>query len=195
MNWRERLERYGISPRDVTICALLSIGGTMALGVWVDVIAAVFSGVLGFGMLLITVTDSRRMLIPDVVSMPMIPLGVIASIACLPGAWTATLGDHVFAAVVAAGGLYGLRWAYFKLRAVVGLGLGDVKIAAVAGSWLGFEQLPTALLLASCAALVATLLRSCFNTEQRLGAGTAVPFGSFLAPAILFGWILLLIRV
>lgn len=195
MNWRERMERYGISPREAAFCALFSIGAAAILGLRVGASAAVFSAALGFGMLIITITDSRRMLIPDVVSLPMIPLGLIASFACLPAAWTAILTNHAIAAAVAAGALYGLRWAYFRLRAVIGLGFGDVKIAAVAGSWLGLEQLPLVLLLASCAALVATLIASRLNKERRLSASTAVPFGSFIAPAIFIGWILLLIRV
>ena len=50
------------------------------------------------------------------------------------------------------------------------------------------------LLLASCAALAATLLRSRFSPRGRLGAGSAVPFGSFIAAAILVIWNLLLLR-
>lgn len=193
-NWRERLQHYGITPAEVAACGVLSLGSGAAVGFHAGGVAAAYSGVLAFGMLIIIITDSRRMLIPDVLSLPLIPIGLLAAVSVLPGPSLGILADHAAAASFAAAALYTVRWAYFKLRGVIGLGLGDIKLAAVAGSWLGSEPLPMTLLLASCAALAATLLRSRFSPQGRLGAGSAVPFGSFIAAAILVVWNLLLLR-
>lgn len=192
MSWREQLQHFGIAPAEVAVCAVLSLAAGTAAGLIAGAVTAAFSGVLAFGMLIIIVTDSRRMLIPDALSIPLIAIGLVAAVAVLPGSSLGILTDHAAAASFAAAALYAVRWAYFKLRGVIGLGLGDIKLAAVAGSWLGPEPLPMTLLLASCAALAATLLRSRFSPRGRLGAGSAVPFGSFIAPAIFISWTLML---
>ncbi len=193
MNWRESLERYGLVARDVAICALLAVGASVGMGFGTDAVAATFSGVLVFSMLVITLTDSRRMLIPDVLSIPLVPIGLVAAMASLSDSWPGILANHIIAASAAAGALYALRWVFFRIRGVVGLGLGDIKLAAAAGSWIGLEPLPMTLLLASSAALVATLIRSQTSKEERLGTSRAVPFGSFFAPAIIISWTLMLL--
>ncbi len=193
-NWRERLRYYGITPAEVAVCGVLSLGSGAAVGFHAGGVAAAYSGVLAFGMLIIIITDNRHMLIPDVLSLPLIPIGLLAAVSVLPGPPAEMLSVHAVAAILAAAALYGVRWAYFKLRGVIGLGLGDIKLAAAAGSWVGLELLPITLLFASCAALAATLLCSHFSPQGRLSAGNAVPFGSFIAAAILAVWNLLLLR-
>jgi leader peptidase (prepilin peptidase) / N-methyltransferase len=193
MNWRDRLQHYGITPAEVAICAVLALGLGLAIGFYSDGVAAAFSGVLSFAMLVIIVTDSRRMLIPDVLSLPLIPIGLVAAISVLPGPRFEVLMDHAVAAALAAAALYVVRWAYFRFRGVVGMGLGDIKLAAAAGSWVGLDLLPMTLLFASCAALAATLFRSRFNPQARVNANSAVPFGSFIAAAFLASWTLLVV--
>lgn len=192
MTWREWTGRYGVSTRDLALCALAALAGSAGLAPWLGVTAAGFSAILILSMLIITLSDSRHMLVPDAISLPAIPVGLIAAAFCLPGRWQDNLLDHTIAAALAAAALYGLRWVYLKLRGRVGLGLGDVKLAGAAGSWVGLELLPLTLLLASLAALVAAIFSNRFGNGQ-LKAGTAVPFGSFIAPAIVVAWIYLLL--
>lgn len=193
MNWRDRLRHYGITPAEVAFCAVLALGSGLAIDIYSGGVAAAFSSILSFGMLIIVITDSRRMLIPDALSLPLVPIGLAAAMAVLPGSNLDILMDHAAAAGLAAAALYAVRWVYFKLRGVIGLGLGDVKLAAAAGSWVGLEFLPMTLLFASCAALAAALLRSRFRPQERLVTGSAVPFGSFIAAAILVSWTLLVV--
>jgi leader peptidase (prepilin peptidase)/N-methyltransferase len=195
MNWRQRLRYYGIAPVEVAICAVLSFATALVLGFHAGLAAGTLSGALVFGMLVIVVTDSRRMLIPDALSLPLIPIGLLAAMAVLPGSPVENLTDHVSAACLAAAALSAVRWAYFRLRGVIGLGLGDVKLAATAGAWLGLEHLPMTLLLASTAALLAVLFHRLFSPGQPLAAGGKVPFGSFIAAAILVVWMLMISRV
>ena len=79
-----------------------------------------------------------------------------------------------------------------KRRGVIGLGLGDVKLVAATGAWVGLEYLPVTLLLASCSGLAAALLRRYRSGTAKLGPQSAVPLGSFIAPATVMFWILLL---
>jgi leader peptidase (prepilin peptidase) / N-methyltransferase len=82
-----------------------------------------------------------------------------------------------------------LRFGYYRLRGRHGLGLGDVKLAGVAGAWLDWMTIPIALEIAVLAALTAALAHQ-LVTRRRLQATTRLPFGLFFAPAIWVGWII-----
>ena len=98
-----------------------------------------------------------------------------------------TILMHLGAAAAGAAIFYAIRQIYFALRKHHGLGLGDVKLAAVAGAWTGFEGLSIVLLLA-CVAAISWTLASQAVLRQRVDATTAIPFGAFLAPAIWLAW-------
>ena len=83
----------------------------------------------------------------------------------------------------------GVRAVYRWLRGREGIGLGDVKLAGVAGAWLDWPIIPIAIEIAAVAALGAYLIRHfCFRRAVR--PTTRMPFGLFLAPAIWIGWFL-----
>ena len=76
-----------------------------------------------------------------------------------------------------------LRWLYFRLRKYQGLGLGDVKLLAASGVWIGIAGVPIQLLVASLTALAAAgLLRLAGLAMTRQ---TSLPFGPFLALGLL----------
>jgi leader peptidase (prepilin peptidase)/N-methyltransferase len=129
--------------------------------------------------------DLRTLRLPDALTLPLLAAGLGLAIArvpadlALPDPWDAVLG-------VAAGllVLLAIRWLYARARGIEGLGLGDAKLAAAAGAWLGWEALPWLLLLAASTALVAALI-----VHRRLRSDLAIPFGPALALAF---WSLLL---
>lgn len=145
-------------------------------------------GVLGFAMVLVSVIDRRMQLIPDVLSLPAVAAGLAAALIVGPDAGPATFFDHAAAALVAGGGFYAIRHAYRHWRGIEGLGLGDVKLAAAAGAWVGLDWLGMTLLLACIAALAATAVRAAFWRGQ-IDTTTALPFGSFIAPSIVVAWL------
>lgn len=153
-----------------------------------DPMTATISCALGSAMLAIAVSDARRFIVPDALSLPAIPAGLIVSL--LIGEAPTTSGAplmHLAAAAAGAAAFYAIRWIYFRLRARHGLGLGDVKLAAVAGAWTGFEGLSIVLLLATAAAMTFVLIAH-VATRRSVEGATAVPFGAFLAPAIWLTW-------
>ena len=84
--------------------------------------------------------------------------------------------------------LWALMTAYRKVRGRDGLGLGDVKLVAVAGAWLDWMTVAGVVEGAALSALAVYLLRGLIARRPRR-AGIVMPFGAFLAPAIWIGWL------
>lgn len=161
---------------------LLAIQGAVAFeGGWLAVAATV----LGVGLLAIAVIDLRHYLIPDILSLPLLLLGL--GVAAL--APRLDVLDHALGAAIAFLLLMGVRELYRVLRGREGLGQGDAKLLAAGGAWLGWQGLPFALLIASLSGLLVVLA---LRLRGRvLTAGDALPFGPFLALGIWLVWLYL----
>jgi leader peptidase (prepilin peptidase)/N-methyltransferase len=151
---------------------------------------ALVSCLLGWAMLAIAVIDARRFIIPDVLSLPAIPAGLLASGRLLDPSIDALVPvDHVIGMLAGGIGLWLVRELYFRLRQREGLGLGDVKLAAAAGAWIGWQSLADVVLLAAALAL-SFIIGLATARGKELAAAARVPFGSFLAPSIWVVWAL-----
>ncbi|MGH6801519.1 MAG: prepilin peptidase, partial [Methylocella sp.] len=84
---------------------------------------------------------------------------------------------------------FALQEIYFRLRHRHGIGLGDVKLSAVAGAWLDWTLIPVAIEIAALAALIFYLAGQ-LVLRRPLCATAKLPFGLFFAPAIWFCWLL-----
>lgn len=146
---------------------------------------------LGLVMLVIASIDADRFIIPDRLSLPAIPTGLVASGRLLdPGVEHLVATGHVAGAVVAAGAMWGLAVGYRWWRGADGLGLGDVKLAAAAGAWVGLEHVSDVLLLSAGTGLLWAIAISCRHGVG-LDGRMRVPFGAFLAPSIWIVWLAL----
>lgn len=174
---------------ELAATVVFAVAITVACFLILSPLAAVATGVLALIMALITLIDARHFLIPDLLSLPAIPLGAIANIAVFHGDdWAAGLTESVLGAVLAGGSFYLLRALWFRLRKMEGLGLGDVKLAAAAGAWLGPGLLAPACLASALAGLVAVTVMALLP-GRRLGMADQIPFGSFIAPVIVLVWL------
>lgn len=128
--------------------------------------------------------DMRTMRIPNV-------LNAVIGISGLAVTWALqrSLMDALIGVAVGYAALVFVNWAYRAARGRDGLGLGDAKLLAGAGAWIGWAGLPFVVLIASALGLVyVAALRVAGRTLPR---DHALPFGPFLCAGILIVWIVL----
>ncbi len=165
-----------ISPRYVVV-ELATAVAFLVQGLWffADPIALASRLVLTALLVALFGTDLETQRLPNVLTLPGIVVGVIFSIGTPPG-----LVDSVIGAALGAGILMGVRWTWKKMTGVEGMGLGDVKMLAMIGAFLGWRQVGVVLFLASLAGAVVGLILA---GVRRKSLQTRLPFGTFLALA------------
>jgi leader peptidase (prepilin peptidase)/N-methyltransferase len=181
-------------------------------------------------------TDAEHKLLPDSLTLPGVALGLLFSLLvpvdnfashllpdslwaplASPIAWRLqSLLDSAIGALVGASFLYGVAVAYLRLRGIEGMGMGDVKLMALIGAFLGTRLTIFTLFLAT---LVASLVglgtilavwlkrtrrhmsrqretgaharRRAWRSAQLILRGYEMPFGSYLGSmaviALFFG--------
>lgn len=139
---------------------------------WLSVCAFGFSAVA----LTLTCIDWQTRLLPDSITLPLLWAGLIVNL----GPTFATLGDAVIGAAAGYAFLWIIYWGFWWLRGIEGIGLGDLKLFAAIGAWLGWGALVQVLVLASLAGAVVGIA---LLAMRRLRRDEPLPFGPFLAIA------------
>jgi leader peptidase (prepilin peptidase) / N-methyltransferase len=143
-------------------------------------IAAVCFILLGFASGLLAWIDLRRGILPDWLNLAIAVIGLAK--AMLLDGWAAAFSAGCEGIAIGAIVLL-LRRLYFMFRKFQGLGLGDVKLLASSGVWIGIAGVPMQLLVASLTALAAAgVMQLAGRTMTRQ---TSLPFGPFLALGLL----------
>jgi len=138
-------------------------------------------------LIVCSVIDLHHMIIPDVISLPMIVM-TPAIVYLHPDLdWQSAL----IGVVLGGGSLYAIAWIYWLLRREVGMGMGDVKLLAGIGGWLGYQAiLPTVLFgsilgafwgLSAMGIMAITATAGGAGEQKKMTLKTALPFGPFLA--------------
>jgi leader peptidase (prepilin peptidase)/N-methyltransferase len=225
--------RAPITPRYAAvelICAMLFLLSFLRGGATAD---AAKGCVMSFLLVGLTFTDAETHLLPDAMTLPGIGMAFIFSFfSPVPGPAYSLFPVHyqhnstlfqlnlqlglrsfansVLGAVIGAGILYAIGWIYLKLRDVDGIGLGDVKLMAMAGAFLGPSLTTFVLCLASLLGgaygtlILVTVFRKRFvRYRLRFPAQAAtrasqsaqmamrvmeIPFGVFLAIVSIVTW-------
>jgi len=97
-----------------------------------------------------------------------------------------SLLNAAISAMLCGGILLLLREGFYRIRESDGLGMGDVKLGATAGVWLGWQLFAYAVLLASIASLLFVILY--VATTGPWQRGRRLPFAVALAPSIWLCW-------
>jgi leader peptidase (prepilin peptidase)/N-methyltransferase len=172
----------------ILVC-LIALGAGAA-SLWVAPgLRGVLGALLAMVMLAISVIDARQFIIPDGLSATAFALALVSAATADRDAALAGIELAVLRAAVLGACFLALRAIYQRIRGRQGIGLGDVKLAAVAGAWLEWTTIPIAIEIAALAALAAIVIRQLVRRRPLRVAGR-LPFGLFLAPAIWLGWLL-----
>jgi leader peptidase (prepilin peptidase) / N-methyltransferase len=138
---------------------------------------------LGWLLFVAAAIDAFEFRLPDLFTITLVVTGLaIAAIVSRD-----EVAAHLIGAGVGYAAFAGFAWAYRKLRGHDGLGMGDAKLVAGAGAWLGWQALPSIVLMASVVGLLwygAMALR-----RGREALGERMPFGVPLCLAIWIVWL------
>jgi leader peptidase (prepilin peptidase) / N-methyltransferase len=138
---------------------------------------------LGWTLLTLAAIDYREFVLPDTITLPLIPLGLVVAWAIDPG----LLVGHTLGALAGFASFAAIAGAYRQARGREGLGLGDAKLLAAAGAWLGWQALPSIVLVAAACGLVLALAASLGG--GKLAWTSRVAFGPHLALAFWLVWL------
>jgi leader peptidase (prepilin peptidase) / N-methyltransferase len=128
-------------------------------------------------MIVLFAIDLEHHLLPNVLTLPGIVVGLICSLFVPPGLVDAFIGALVGGAV-----LWLIGEAYYRYSGQEGMGGGDVKMLAMIGAFLGWQQVALTLVLSSVAGSVIGVL---LIATRRGGLKNELPYGTFLALAAL----------
>lgn len=150
-----------------------------------DMPAAVLAAsvVLGGTLALLCAHDVTALRLPDALTLPLLGAGLAFAAAFGWG----TPADRVLGAAAGFFSLTIVGEIYRRVRGRAGLGLGDAKLFAASGAWLGWQGLPAVLLWASGIAVLAVLVHRLMGGMT--DAGTRIPFGPFLAAGTWLVWL------
>jgi len=135
-------------------------------------------------------TDLEERILPDELTLGGIVIGLLFAMGApspdtitgfIRQNWLTRLGAAAIAAGLPAGVLWSAGWMYSKVRHREGVGLGDVKMVALLGCFLGLENGLFTLILGSIAGAV--LGFSYIKLTGKDPATYELPFGTFLSAA------------
>lgn len=159
-----------ISPRyPLTELALGALYAMTVLVLWDEPAEIALGLVLVTTLLAVTLTDLERRIIPNRILLAAALIGIAIAAASDPG----SLPERAVAAVAAGGLLFLAALAYPR-----GMGLGDVKLAATMGLFLGRNVAPAIFVALLAGSLVGLTMIARHGTAARK---QAIPFGPFLA--------------
>ena len=138
-------------------------------------------GAIVFSCFLVALSgiDLRTQLLPDQLTLPLMWLGLVASIDPL----YLTAKQALVGAIVGYLSLWTVWWLFKQLTGKEGMGHGDFKLLAALGAWIGLKGILPTILLSS---LVGAIVGSIWLAAKGRDRATPIPFGPYLAIA---GWI------
>lgn len=161
------------------ISGLLALVVALKFGVSWQTVAVL---ILSWGLLTMSMIDIEHQLLPDVLTLPLLWLGLLVNY----GELFTTLELAVVGAVAGYLALWLVYHIFYLLTDKEGMGYGDFKLFALFGAWTGWQLLPQILLLSSLVGAIVGISLILLRGRDR---NIPIPFGPYLAIA---GWVALL---
>lgn len=182
---RGRCRRCGaaIDPRHIAIELAAALVGMVAALAHPLPLALVTAG-FGWWLLLAAALDLERQWLPDLLTLPLLALGLGAGWA----GFGPPLAERAAGAAIGWASLALIAFLYRRARGREGMGGGDPKMFAAIGAWVGAWNLPAILLAAGLLGLAAALAMRLRGEEVK--ATSRLPLGTLLALAAWPAWLL-----
>jgi leader peptidase (prepilin peptidase)/N-methyltransferase len=159
------------------------LSGLFAMASWLrfgNFLQALIYFIFIAALLVITFIDIDHRIIPDIISLPGILLGFLASMILPQLNWS----DSLIGIGIGGGILLAIAWGYQLFTGKDGMGGGDIKLLAMIGAFLGWKGV---LFTVMASSLIGTVVGIVLMVRAGKGMKMALPFGPFLAiGAILF---------
>ncbi len=134
---------------------------------------------LGFVLIALAGIDARTQLLPDSLTLPLLWLGLLLSLAAL----FVSPAQAIVGAAVGYLSLWSVYWLFKLATGKEGMGHGDFKLLAALGAWMGPAALLPIILISS---LIGALVGGAVLSLRGQDRATPIPFGPFIAAA---GWV------
>lgn len=154
----------------LTLFIVYTMGFTVKAG-----LIAVFT----WALLVLTLIDIDHQLLPDTITLPLLWLGLL----CNSFGLITDINSAVLGAVFGYLSLWSVYWLFKLVTGKEGMGFGDFKLLAALGAWMGWQILPTVIILSS---LVGAIIGIGGILILGRDKNIPIPFGPYLAIA---GWI------
>jgi leader peptidase (prepilin peptidase)/N-methyltransferase len=125
-------------------------------------------------LLVITFIDLDHRIIPDIITLPGIPIGLVASFA-LP---TISFKASVLGLLIGGGSLWLVAWAYNLIAKRDGMGGGDIKLLAMIGTIVGWKGVIFTVFASS---VMGSFVGITIMLIKGKNMKYAIPFGPFLS--------------
>ncbi len=127
-------------------------------------------------LIVVTFIDLDHQIIPDIITLPGIPIFLLAGIFIMKVPWL----EAVIGVLIGGGVLFAIAFVYEAITKREGMGGGDIKLLGMIGGFFGWKSLVFILLFSSFAGAVVGVAAMLINKQDMK---YAVPFGPFLAAA------------
>ena len=171
-----------ISSRYLVIELLGGLWGVVCLWHFGPGLEAIALFVVGSALLGASVIDLEHRLLPDVVTLGSIPLALAMAFLPRPWvpAWPVNWYEGLLGMALGGGIFFFVLFVFQRATGKEGMGLGDVKLMAGMGALVGYQAVPTVILLSSVAGIAAWAV---LRALQKADRDYMVPFGPFISAA------------
>jgi leader peptidase (prepilin peptidase) / N-methyltransferase len=129
------------------------------------------------GLIVLAFIDLRHRILPNPITLGGTVAGFLFSLFLPPG-WMASL----IGILIGGGVLFAIGEVYLRLRGIEGMGMGDVKMLAMIGAFVGWKAVLVTLVLSSMTGAIVGFL---LLVTQKGNMKYQLPFGTFLAAGAL----------